>query len=406
MSQLPASRIDNPESVSHSAGPYPVGSEARFALHERVRAAIADVRAGKMVILVDDEDRENEGDLTIAADQITPEAINFMAKYGRGLICLTLVPDQVDRLELPMMTVPGRTGPKLGTAFTHSIEARHGVSTGISAADRAHTIRVAISSESGPDDVVMPGHVFPLRSRTGGVLVRAGQTEGSVDLARLAGLTPAGVICEIMNEDGTMARMEDLEKFAQIHQLRVLSIADLIAYRLQTERLVRRIESTEIVLERTRSTWHAMVYESTTDRQQLLALVKGDPTKADRVLCRMHAGSALVDTFGTVAGNTHALSRAIDAIEKEGVGALVYLPPATDLRTELAALKHGGEKSAPRTETLTAEDTGDALRDYGLGAQVLRELGIRCIRLLTNTPRRIAALQGHGLEVVERVSLD
>src|SRR5271165_1200096 len=246
-------------------------------LTERIAGAIADIRAGKMVILVDDEDRENEGDLTMAAQFVTPDAINFMATHGRGLICVTLSEEQIDRLDLPMMHAPGRGGPPLGTAFTVSIEARHGVTTGISAADRAHTIRVAANPGARADDIVTPGHVFPLRARKGGVLVRTGQTEGSVDLARLADLTPAGVICEIMNEDGTMARVPDLERFAQKHALRILTIADLIQYRLFTERLVRRVAEAAITLDQTGTEWRAVVYETgIDDERQFLALVKGD----------------------------------------------------------------------------------------------------------------------------------
>src|SRR5580692_4207285 len=231
-----------------------------------------------MVILVDDEDRENEGDLTMAAQFVTPDAINFMATHGRGLICVTLNEDQVDRIKLPMMQPPGRSGPALGTAFTVSIEARRGVTTGISAADRAHTIRVAASPEAKPEDLVTPGHVFPLRARKGGVLVRTGQTEGSVDLARLAGLTHAGVICEIMKEDGSMARMPDLELFSKKHGLRILTVADLIQYRLQTERLVRRTMEHSLRLDATGTEWRAYVYEVLVDGRQFLALVKGDVT--------------------------------------------------------------------------------------------------------------------------------
>ncbi len=250
-------------------------------LTERIAGAIADVRAGKMVILVDDEDRENEGDLTMAAQFVTPEAINFMATHGRGLICVTLNEEQVDRIKLPMMQQPGRSGPALGTAFTVSIEARRGVTTGISAADRAHTIRVAASPEARPEDVVTPGHVFPLRARKGGVLVRTGQTEGSVDLARLADLTPAGVICEIMNDDGTMARMPDLERFAEKYGLRILTIEDLIQYRLFTERLMRRASEATITLDQTGTEWQAIVYESTIDDRQFVALVKGNLAGGD-----------------------------------------------------------------------------------------------------------------------------
>src|SRR5580692_9011496 len=247
----------------------------------RVNAALDQIRAGQMVILVDDEDRENEGDLCMAAEAVTAERVNFMATHGRGLICLTLEEEQVARLELPMMAAPGRSGPPLGTAFTVSIEARHGVTTGISAADRAHTIRVAANPGAQAADIVTPGHVFPLRARKGGVLVRTGQTEGSVDLARLADLTPAGVICEIMREDGMMARMPDLERFAEKHSLRILTIADLIQYRLFTERLVRRTSEAVVTLDQTGTEWRAIGYETTIDDRQFLALVKGDLASGD-----------------------------------------------------------------------------------------------------------------------------
>ncbi|HEY6560934.1 MAG TPA: 3,4-dihydroxy-2-butanone-4-phosphate synthase [Polyangiaceae bacterium] len=380
---------------------------------QRVQAAIDAVRAGKMIILVDDEDRENEGDLVVAADLVTPEAINFMATHGRGLICLALTEDQIDRLELPMMTLPKwRGGPPLGTAFTVSIEATYGVTTGISAADRAHTIRVASNSGAKPDDIVTPGHVFPLKARRGGVLVRAGQTEGSVDLARLAGRGPGGVICEIMKDDGTMARMPDLEQFASRHDLRILTIADLIWYRLQTEQLVRRVDEGEIVLDRTRTPWRAMIYEATVDERQILALVKGDLHEPDAVLCRMHTGSTLADTFSsTLSEGGHNLDEAIDAIERDRHGVVVYLPPRGDLRAELAAMANGGElKSSPVAagappSSRGPRQHGGTLREYGLGAQVLRELGLHRIRLLTNNPRKIAGINGFGLQVVESVPL-
>jgi 3,4-dihydroxy 2-butanone 4-phosphate synthase/GTP cyclohydrolase II len=372
---------------------------------DRVEGALADVRAGKMVVLVDDEDRENEGDLVMAAELVTADAINFMAKHGRGLICLSLTPQQVRRLELPMMSVPGRSGPPLGTAFTLSIEAREGVTTGISAADRARTIRVAIDPESTPQDLVTPGHVFPLRARPGGVLVRAGQTEGSVDLARLAGLIPSGVICEIMNDDGTMARMVDLEAFARAHALRILSIADLIAYRLQTELLVRRLEEEQVVLRQTGTVWRAIVYEGTLERKQLLVLMKGQLGPDSAALCRMHAGCSLADTFGFSADGGRTLDRAIEAIEREGCGLVVYLPPTGDLCRELRATKPRDPASGPWERTAKAEHRPrvGTLREYGLGAQVLRELGVSRIRLLTNNPRKIAGLEGYGLKVVETV---
>jgi 3,4-dihydroxy 2-butanone 4-phosphate synthase/GTP cyclohydrolase II len=373
----------------------------------RVQAALEDIRAGKMVILVDDEDRENEGDLCMAADVVSPEAINFMAVHGRGLICLTLTEAQVERLELPMMSAPRRGGPPLGTAFTVSIEARHGVTTGISASDRAHTVRVAINPDAKAEDIVVPGHVLPLKARRGGVLVRAGQTEGSVDLARLAGRTPAGVICEIMNDDGSMARMPDLERFAAKHQLRIITIADLISYRLQTERLVERIDEGELLLDRTGTAWRAIVYETTVDERQILALVKGEVAVEDPVLCRMHSGSILADTFSsTFSEGGRRLDEAIDAIEAEGRGVVVYLPPRGDLKSELASLdRRPLSKDAPLPAADRSRPHGGTLREYGLGAQVLRELGVRQIRLLTDNPRKIAGIHGYGLDVVASVPL-
>jgi 3,4-dihydroxy 2-butanone 4-phosphate synthase/GTP cyclohydrolase II len=369
------------------------------ALLERVNAAIADIRAGRMVILVDDEDRENEGDLCMAAEFVTAEAINFMATHGRGLICLTLTEEHVERLALPMMQAPGRGGPPLGTAFTVSIEARHGVTTGISAADRAHTIRVAANPAARGDDLVTPGHVFPLRARKGGVLVRTGQTEGSVDLARLAGLTPAGVICEIMRDDGTMARMPDLEEFSRRHGLRIVTVAELIQYRLQTERLVKRTLEHTVRLDVTGTEWRAIVYEVQVDGRQFLALVKGDVATEAPILCRVHAGSTIADTFASTRwdGGRH-LREAITKIEDEGRGALVYLPARGDAKRELEswiALQAATPETAP----------DQPLREFGLGAQVLADLGMHKIRLLTNNPRKIAGIHGFGLDVVERVPL-
>jgi 3,4-dihydroxy 2-butanone 4-phosphate synthase/GTP cyclohydrolase II len=370
-------------------------------LLERVNGAIADIRAGKMVILVDDEDRENEGDLTMAAQFVTPDAVNFMATHGRGLICLTLTEEAIGRLNLPMMSAPGRSTPSLGTAFTVSIEARHGVTTGISAADRAHTMRLAASPDCKPEDLVTPGHVFPLRARKGGVLVRTGQTEGSVDLARLAGLTPAGIICEIMREDGNMARMPDLELFAQKHGLRILSIADMIQYRLQTERLVKRLSHGMLRLDETGSEWTANVYESATDGRQFVALTYGTLGGSEPILCRMHSGSTFGDVFASTAREGgRNLREAIRRIEAEKRGVIVYLPPRTTPAEELTALAppitNGAAKSAP---------SDHPLREFGLGAQVLADLGLHRIKLLTNSPRKIAGLSGFGLEVVDSVSL-
>jgi 3,4-dihydroxy 2-butanone 4-phosphate synthase/GTP cyclohydrolase II len=367
------------------------------ALFGRVERALDDIRAGRMVILVDDEDRENEGDLTMAAQLVTPEAINFMAMHGRGLICLTLTGEQIDRLRLPMMIAPGHPSPALGTAFTVSIEARTGVTTGISAADRARTIKVACNPEAKAEDLVTPGHVFPLRARKGGVLVRTGQTEGSVDLARLAGLTPAGIICEIMKDDGTMARMPDLEPFARAHDLPILTIADLIQYRLQTERFVHRVAELPLRLDLTGTEWTACAYQASTDRQQFLALVRGEVANAtEPVLCRVHRGSTLGDLFSSTEseGGQH-LRQAVRMIERAGRGVVLYLPGGGDVASEL-----GARAAAPESGS-----GAPPLREFGLGAQVLADLGLRRIALLTNNPRKYAGLTGYGLEVAQRVPI-
>ncbi|MFP6686415.1 MAG: 3,4-dihydroxy-2-butanone-4-phosphate synthase [Polyangiaceae bacterium] len=380
------------------------------AVLDRVNRALDAIRAGKMIILVDDEDRENEGDLTMAADRISPEAITFMATHGRGLICLALDEEQVGRLDLPMMTVPGRGGPALGTAFTVSIEAATGVTTGISAADRARTIQVATDPESKPSDVVTPGHVFPLKARPGGVLVRTGQTEGSVDLARLAGCRPAGVICEIMKDDGTMARMPDLEQFAEEHSLCILTVADLIQYRLQTETLVKRIEERTVTLDATGTEWRAIVYGTDVEARQVIALVKGDLVDGDPVLTRVHAGAVVSDLFcSTSAEGGHHLREAIARIEEAGCGVVLYLAPQSSLAEELGRVTR--VTSGPDSATGLAPASRRAgeqhtLRRFGLGAQVLSDLGVSKLRLLTNSQRKIAGLTGYGLEVVERVPLE
>ena len=397
---------DRADSFDAAAGPVTGGHRLTIdpAVLDRVNRALEAIRGGKMIILVDDEDRENEGDLCMAADLVTPEAINFMAMHGRGLICLALDEEQVARLELPMMAPPGRSGPPLGTAFTVSIEARTGVTTGISAADRAHTIRVATAAEARPGDVVMPGHVFPLRARRGGVLVRTGQTEGSVDLARLAGRRPAGVICEIMNDDGSMARMPDLERFAAKHDLLILTIADLIQYRLQTERLVRRVSERTMRLDATGTDWVGAVYEILGESRQFFALTKGRVKTDEPILCRVHSGSLLADLFtSTPFDGGSNLRKAIVAIEKAGAGMVLYIPPKGDLARELDALARPLLQGADRE----ASDHGQrwTLREFGLGAQVLADIGVHKFRLLTNTEPKIAGLTGFGLEVVERVPL-
>jgi 3,4-dihydroxy 2-butanone 4-phosphate synthase/GTP cyclohydrolase II len=347
-----------------------------------------------MVILVDDEDRENEGDLVMAAEKVTPDAINFMAKYARGLICLTLTEERVRQLELPMMVEDNRSAR--ATAFTVSIEARHGVSTGISAADRAHTIRVAVADDTKPSDLVSPGHVFPLKARPGGVLQRTGHTEGSVDLARLAGLRPAGVICEIMNDDGTMARMPDLLEFAERHGLRIVSIADLIQYRLEHEQMIEKRLEGAVRLASGR-TWTAHLFTVRHDHREFLAMTHGVIDERP-TLVRMHTGSVLGDVFSVRSPGRVAMGDAIARIEAEERGVIVFIPGPVDLYADLAQ-RLGHEVKHRRL------DSGEVLREYGLGAQVLRALGVRRIRLLTNRPRRIAALEGYGLEVVEQIAV-
>ena len=375
----------------------------------RVRRAIDAIRVGRMVILTDDEDRENEGDLVLAAEAVTPEAINFMAKYARGLICLTLTEEAIDRLRLPMMVEKNRAS--LGTAFTVSIEAREGVSTGISAADRAHTVRVAVAPDATPEDLVSPGHIFPLRSKPGGVLQRTGQTEGSVDLARLAGLNPSGVICEIMNDDGSMARMPDLMRFSAEHDIPIVTIEDLIHYRLRTDRLVRRVTTASFVPAGREGPWTAHVYEATlSPHRQFLALVRGEPKADGAVLVRMHPGSAFADLFGPpytldgrpAVGGAAYLREAMDRIEREGAGVVVYFPPPTSDLVEEFRLLTG--ELAQRPHELTA-GASPAQREHGLGAQILMDLGLREIRLMTTNPRRLVGLSAYGLDVIEMVRL-
>ena len=363
---------------------------------QRVHRALEDIAAGKMIVLVDDEQRENEGDLVMAADLATPEAVNFMARFGRGLICLAMEPEKVDSLGLPMMVEDNRG--ERSTAFTVSIEAREGVTTGISAADRARTIQVAVADDTRPEDVVSPGHVFPLRAVTGGVLQRAGHTEGSVDLARLAGRHASGVICEIMNDDGSMARMPELQAFAQEHDLRILSIADLIQYRLQTERLVRKIREGSLVLPPQRLTWKAQLYQTPGEpgRNEMLALSLGE-VDASPTLVRVQVGTVLGDVFGARFGSRVVAAEAVWRIEQEGRGVILYIPPRIDLSADLAY--HTGEAAGLKA------DSEAVLREVGFGAQVLRDIGIRKMRLLTNQARRIVAVDGYELEVVEQVLL-
>jgi 3,4-dihydroxy 2-butanone 4-phosphate synthase/GTP cyclohydrolase II len=367
--------------------------------------ALEDLRQGKMIILVDDEDRENEGDLTMAAEKVTPEAINFMAKHGRGLICLSLDPEGVERLKLPLMVQDNRS--RFQTAFTVSIEAKEGVSTGISAADRAHTVLTAVANDVSPDDLVQPGHVFPLRARRGGVLFRAGQTEGSVDLARLAGLKPAGVICEIMNDDGTMARRPDLDRFAKKHGLNIATVADIIAYRMRNESFVHT--EAETVLPTPFGEFKAVAFTNEVDNSEHLALVKGEIDPEKEILVRVHSECLTGDVFGSFRCDCgDQLKKALEMIVKEGLGVVIYLRQegrgigfANKLKAY--ALQDKGLDTVEANEELGFEPD---LRDYGVGAQILVALGVKKMRIMTNNPKKIIGLEGYGLAVTGRVPIE
>jgi 3,4-dihydroxy 2-butanone 4-phosphate synthase/GTP cyclohydrolase II len=370
-----------------------------------VEEAIEDFRDGRMVVIVDDEERENEGDLAVAAEKITPEHINFMARHGRGLICLPMTEDRLRQLDVPLM-VEKNTTP-YGTAFCVSIEARHGVSTGISAADRARTIRVAVDPATRPADLTRPGHIFPLMAAAGGVLKRPGQTEASVDLARLAGLAPAGVICEVMNEDGTMARVPQLDAFCRRHGIRMISVAALIRHRMRTERLIRRVASP--MLPTAYGTFRILAYRSDLEDKVHLALVLGDVRMDDPTLVRLHSECLTGDVFGSLRCDCGLqLDKAMELIAREGKGIIVYLRQegrgiGLDNKLRAYELQDQGKDTVEANESLGFKADQ---RDYGIGAQMLCDLGVNQIRLMTNNPDKFVGLRGFGIEIVDRVPLE
>ncbi len=366
--------------------------------------AIEDIKAGKFVIVVDDEDRENEGDLVMAAEKVTADAINFMAKYGRGLICMPMTDERLDALRIPMMAANNTS--HFGTAFTVSVEAKHGTSTGISAADRARTVQTLINPKTKPEDIVMPGHMFPLKARDGGVLVRAGQTEATVDLARLAGLYPAGVCCEIMNEDGTMARMPQLEEFARKHDLKIVSVADLIAYRYRHERLVTRVAEAKLPTQF--GDFRVIAYKASTDTDEHLALVLGDVATDEPVLVRVHSQCLTGDVFHSLRCDCgEQIEIAMKRIAEEGRGVVLYMRQegrgiGIHNKIKAYALQDKGMDTVEANLSLGFKADP---RDYGIGAQILADLGVRNMRLMTNNPKKMSGLESYGLNIVEQLPI-
>ena len=373
---------------------------------DKVKDAIDDFRDGKMVIVIDEEDRENEGDLTIAAEKVTPEVINFMAKYGRGLICMPMTGERLRELNIPLMV--SKNESTYGTAFCVSIEARRNVSTGISAADRAITIQTAVDPKTQPEDLIRPGHIFPLRARRGGVLKRAGQTEAAVDLARIAGLPPAGVICEIMNDDGTMARLPELKEFSKKHDIKIISVVDLIHFRLKTERFVRQLQKMPFDSEFGR--FELCLFENELEGDLHLALVKGDLKGKEPVLVRVQKESVLGDVFLTLkSDHGRELRRSLEMIEQAGRGVLVYLRLRGEERVLLREVRQHQaalQEQEQEQELQLGQQHPVDFRDYGIGAQILASLGLHRIRLLTNHPKKMVGLEGFELDVVEQIPIE
>ncbi len=390
-------------------------TRAMSELFSDIPAILEDLKAGRMIVLVDDEQRENEGDLVCAAEKVTPETINFMAAHGRGLICLPMAGDLIDRLDLPPQTVTNTA--RFGTAFTVSVDAGTGVTTGISAADRARTVQAAVADDAKPEDLVRPGHVFPIRAREGGVLVRAGQTEGAVDLARLAGLKPAGVICEVMKADGTMARVPDLVPFCREHGLKMCSVAQIIAFRHRKERLIRKVA--QVKLPTARATFDLHAYESIIDALPHIALTLGGlgipnedgevPVQAEPTLVRIHSECLTGDVFGSrLCDCGDQLHRAMARIAEEGRGAVIYMRQegrGIGLSNKIRAYRLQQEEGLDTVEANVRLGFDPDLRDYGIGAQIMSDLGLRKVRLMTNNPRKVVALEGYGLRIVERVPI-